>query len=114
MTCNRTRYRSKEKAERDLLSTNGQRRRVDPGWEVQIEQCQECGGWHIGARFVGVPERPDIQAACTTKKRYTTETYARRVAAELSEARGYPLRAYGCPHCGGWHLTKMPYLAERG
>lgn len=44
---------------------------------------------------------------CTRKTRYTTEKIARRVAEKCRQLRGAELKAYGCPHCGGYHLARV-------
>lgn len=50
---------------------------------------------------------------CFSKKRYSTEAYANRVAREAKAVRGVDLRVYKCPHCLWWHLTKKPLACSR-
>lgn len=44
------------------------------------------------------------------KRRYPSERVARREARKLTE-NGDPIRAYPCPDCSGWHVTKQPASA---
>lgn len=44
--------------------------------------------------------------ACGRKVRYSNRASAIHVARRRMAAGSPPLRAYQCPHCGGWHLTK--------
>lgn len=55
-----------------------------------------------------------VAGECLNKKRYDDKKAAMselnlRVAGRSRRRRGKPvsLRAYACPHCRGWHLTKM-------
>ena len=41
------------------------------------------------------------------KRRHPDQAAAIAAAIRLSRGR-YPLRAYECPGCGGWHLSKRP------
>lgn len=41
------------------------------------------------------------------KSRYATEFAANRAAARVVVPLGVWLRAYECPGCGFWHLTKQ-------
>jgi len=50
---------------------------------------------------------------CGKKTRYPDEADARKYAAHLSKVRGYPIRAYYCKFCGGFHLTHKPYKSRR-
>lgn len=43
---------------------------------------------------------------CYRKKRYSDSEFAERVARQCKEQRGVALRAYFCPVCSGFHLTK--------
>lgn len=43
---------------------------------------------------------------CLSKRPYLTQADARRVAERAMKKRGVPLRAYECPNCRWWHLTK--------
>lgn len=54
-------------------------------------------------------------AACHSKRRYWSEVDALVQAAKLvCQPRKIPtLRAYQCPSCGGWHLTKRPAWTKR-
>jgi len=52
---------------------------------------------------------------CASGKRVRrTFTEAAAAALRLSRQRGYGLRAYRCPDCDGWHLTKRPADRSRG
>lgn len=46
------------------------------------------------------------QRSCHMKHRYFDEISAVIVANKRAARGAPPLRAYACPHCGGWHLTK--------
>lgn len=43
---------------------------------------------------------------CIRKKRYRTEGIAEQVAEKVLRERGAKVRAYYCPVCLGWHLTR--------
>lgn len=44
--------------------------------------------------------------ACARKRRYATSVEAKKAAAYGSKRKDAPkLYVYGCPYCGGWHLT---------
>lgn len=49
----------------------------------------------------------DFINGCASKKRYSEEKLARRVAEACKKDRGVRLRVYWCAHCGGYHLTKQ-------
>jgi hypothetical protein len=44
---------------------------------------------------------------CSDKSRYKTRTKALLHALSRVRNGAPPLRAYRCPECRGWHLTKM-------
>lgn len=44
--------------------------------------------------------------ACGRKRRYKNRTDAENMARLRMRNGAPPLRAYHCPHCDGWHLTK--------
>lgn len=46
----------------------------------------------------------NVERMCHGKRRYWSEVSALIVAAKRQTS--YPLRAYECPNCNGWHLTK--------
>lgn len=50
---------------------------------------------------------------CASKRVYRTEKYALGVAKRCEERRGVKLRAYSCPYCGNWHVTKAPPQESR-
>lgn len=43
---------------------------------------------------------------CLSKRAYTTMSEAYGVAQKAARRRGVWLRAYHCPNCGWYHLTK--------
>lgn len=43
--------------------------------------------------------------ACESKQRYRCRDEAEAAIASCAEHGVRGLRAYRCPHCGGWHLT---------
>jgi hypothetical protein len=46
--------------------------------------------------------------SCVNKVRYRDLDDAKRAKARYMRRRpDAPLRAYDCPHCGGWHLTRQ-------
>ncbi len=49
----------------------------------------------------------DPHAGCVGKTRYKTVERAGAAAQTAFERRGARLRAYQCPKCGDFHLTKM-------
>lgn len=53
------------------------------------------------------PLATGTQKACLRKRRYWTRSGAERVRALREPVEGVPLYAYECPHCGGWHLSRM-------
>ena len=53
----------------------------------------------------------DIQRSCTRKKAYSCEENATRVANRINwdnRAQGLKLIAYGCTHCGRFHIGRSP------
>lgn len=44
---------------------------------------------------------------CGRKTRYESEQVAKSSAGRLESEGAPPLRAYKCPICKGWHLTKV-------
>lgn len=44
-------------------------------------------------------------AACVSKIAYSTRAAAKR--AGRHSTTGHRLTVYQCPHCGGWHRTKV-------
>ena len=64
---------------------------------------------HSKAAAVANETRERIQQAtygCARKRAYRNRTVALEVAAKCRDQRGVALRAYACPFCGRWHLTK--------
>lgn len=53
----------------------------------------------------GVSRGQRVSRSCLSKVRYATEDRAITVAARACER--VSLRVYGCPDCGGWHLTSQ-------
>ncbi len=50
---------------------------------------------------------PCLDASGRPKRRYYSEAEALEMAAFLRRTHGASLRAYTCPTCRGWHLTKQ-------
>jgi hypothetical protein len=48
------------------------------------------------------------------KRRYFTEIDALVMAAKRVACGAPGLRAYQCPHCSGWHLTKKIDTQKQG
>ena len=53
-------------------------------------------------------ERADVRQSCTRKKAYPDEKFAKRVARQMRDERGANVRAYGCRHCGAFHIGRSP------
>ena len=51
-------------------------------------------------------EQPLFYRMCIKKKRYASESQAMKIAEKVYAERQIKLRAYPCPYCGKWHLTK--------
>ncbi len=43
--------------------------------------------------------------SCWGKERYTSRRFAEEVRHRAERREGEPLKVYGCPECGGFHLT---------
>ena len=43
--------------------------------------------------------------SCTGKERYTSRAFAEEVRHRVEAREGEPMRVYGCPTCGWFHLT---------
>jgi hypothetical protein len=43
---------------------------------------------------------------CLSKRVYWSESMAKHVAEKCKQKRGIQLKAYQCPNCGQWHLSK--------
>lgn len=55
------------------------------------------------------------QGQCGSKARYATRRIAEQVRRETEAKTGDRLRVYGCPDCGGFHLTgKLRRFQEEG
>lgn len=52
-------------------------------------------------------KRGKAYMGCTRKRRYHSKLDAELNAMMYSRDSGHTLRAYKCPRCGGWHLTKQ-------
>lgn len=51
----------------------------------------------------------DIVRSCTRKKGYPSEEIARLSISSIREVNpSAELRAYGCRHCGRWHIGRNP------
>lgn len=53
----------------------------------------------------GTSDRP-VERSCTGKRAYLFKDKAERVARQREASGAPPLRAYKCPRCPCWHLTK--------
>lgn len=53
-------------------------------------------------------DNADVRQACTRKKAYPDEKFAKRVARNMRDERGADVVAYGCPHCGRYHVGRAP------
>lgn len=56
--------------------------------------------------------RQRLKRSCTRKLRYEQEIAALLRAADIWKNGGPHMRAYGCPHCGGWHLARTTLLTQ--
>lgn len=54
----------------------------------------------------------DVKAMCATKRAYVSQIEADRMARACEAKRGKPLRAYPCPACSHWHITKAADAPE--
>jgi len=52
------------------------------------------------------PTTDQVMRSCLTKHRYKSRHQAMNMAAKVMSRRGTNLRAYSCPFCFGWHLTR--------
>ncbi len=50
----------------------------------------------------------DVAWACSRKKSYSEEKFARRVAMRMRAERGANVVAYSCRHCGEYHIGRAP------
>jgi len=64
---------------------------------------------HIGAQAIlaGRSQRRCEAGWVLTKRAYWTRAEAECVALVLTQISGMRLRAYECPHCRDWHLTRQ-------
>jgi hypothetical protein len=53
-------------------------------------------------------DRADEGWSCHRKKAYPTEAFARRVAQKMRDERDANVVAYGCRHCGSYHIGRAP------
>lgn len=53
-----------------------------------------------------VYESADVTWSCARKKAYTDEKFAQRVARQAQEKSGIDMVAYGCTHCGQFHIGR--------
>lgn len=44
---------------------------------------------------------------CLSKRTYNDEEEATAAIAAVAAAKGWPMRAYECPHCFKWHLSRI-------
>jgi len=54
-----------------------------------------------------VPFAKPSQKVCLKKIRYWSERQASRIAELAMATRPDRIWVYRCPHCEGWHLTRM-------
>lgn len=67
------------------------------------------GSKHSNFERIGKRRRPEhggksYGRGCQGKHRFNSEHDAGK-RAKVIEGTGTRMRAYLCPHCGGWHLT---------
>ncbi len=55
-------------------------------------------------------DNADIRQSCTRKKSYPDEKFAKRVARQMREERDADVVAYGCRHCGRYHIGRAPAM----
>ena len=55
-----------------------------------------------------VYENSSVEWSCTRKRAYPTEKLAQKVAAHLRSENLADVVAYGCTHCGRYHLGRPP------
>ena len=48
-----------------------------------------------------------------TKRIFRSRAKARKAARKLQGSLGGSARAYECPCCGGWHITRQPDWRKR-
>lgn len=53
-------------------------------------------------------KRHQRRKACDGKRRYETSEEAVKLACYLTHRDGYPMRAYKCQFCRGYHVGHMP------
>ena len=66
-------------------------------------------------RFLSATEGvfgPVVYRACKSKRRYNDEYVAGKEAKKMGSRYGYPMRAYFCPYCNGYHLTSRKQHEE--
>lgn len=57
----------------------------------------------------------DRETSCASKKFYSTEKMAKKVARECERKRPEtPIRVYQCTFCGMFHLTSTPKFERSG
>ena len=103
---NRIRYRTEQRANNAIASGTLW---CEPGWKLIAHHCDECGGWHINTEPDRVFYHGSVKHAiqmCTRKSWFNTleNAYA---AIDRAREDGKNLRAYLCPYCGKYHLTKQ-------
>ncbi len=49
----------------------------------------------------------EIERMCTTKRAYVSKPFALRMVLEIYGRTRKMMRAYECPHCKKYHLTKQ-------
>lgn len=59
------------------------------------------------ADYVESDRSTELRRTCRSKSGYWTMTQARTVADKRQAKGAPPLRAYKCPHCPRYHLTKQ-------
>lgn len=50
----------------------------------------------------------DVQWSCTRKKAYPDEATATKVANRMNFEKKAGVQAYGCSHCGRYHIGRKP------
>lgn len=58
--------------------------------------------------------RYTVSVAPCAKKRYRNRAIAEKARASIERWSEAPMRVYGCPDCGGFHITSKVYRRRDG